>query len=106
MIGPADALALLLWGRIGLDDPRLNVTGDRSAAAAVLAAGIVPWDRAGLTVRPLRRTDPAPAGISGFSARALICCTAQVLPSGSLKPKKVPPSRSSKTEISPASLPG
>jgi uncharacterized protein (TIGR03083 family) len=40
--GPADALALLLWGRIGLGDPRVGVTGDRSAAAAVLAAGIVP----------------------------------------------------------------
>jgi hypothetical protein len=40
--GPADALALLLWGRIGLDDPRVSVIGDRSAAAAVLSAGIVP----------------------------------------------------------------
>lgn len=40
--GPADALALLLWGRIGLDDQRLTLTGDRSAAAAVLSAGIVP----------------------------------------------------------------
>jgi uncharacterized protein (TIGR03083 family) len=40
--GAADALALLLWGRIGLDDPRVSVTGDRSAAATVLSAGIVP----------------------------------------------------------------
>ena len=31
-------------------------------------------------------------GISGFSPRALICWTAQVLPSGSAKPKNVPPS--------------
>jgi uncharacterized protein (TIGR03083 family) len=40
--GPADALVLLLWGRIGLDDPRIELTGDTSAAAAVLSAGIVP----------------------------------------------------------------
>jgi uncharacterized protein (TIGR03083 family) len=40
--GPADALALLLWGRIGLDDPRVTVAGDRSAAVAVVSAGIVP----------------------------------------------------------------
>jgi uncharacterized protein (TIGR03083 family) len=40
--GPADALVLLLWGRLALDDPRLTVTGDRQAAAAVLGAGIVP----------------------------------------------------------------
>ena len=40
--GPADALVLLLWGRLGLDDPRLHLTGDRVAAASVLAAGIVP----------------------------------------------------------------
>ena len=40
--GPADALALMLWGRTGLDDPRISVTGDRAAAATVLAAGIVP----------------------------------------------------------------
>ena len=35
--------------------------------------------------------------MSGLSARALICWTAHVLPSGSAKPKNVPPSRSSKT---------
>jgi len=40
--GPADALLLALWGRVGLDDPRLNVRGDREAAASVLTAGIVP----------------------------------------------------------------
>ena len=32
--GPADALVLLLWGRVGLDDPRLTVTGSAEAAAA------------------------------------------------------------------------
>jgi uncharacterized protein (TIGR03083 family) len=40
--GPADGLVLLLWGRVGLDDPRLTVTGSSEAAAAVLSAGIVP----------------------------------------------------------------
>lgn len=40
--GPADALVLLLWGRVRLDDPRLTVTGSRDAAHRVLSAGIVP----------------------------------------------------------------
>ena len=40
--GPAAVLVLLLWGRLPLDDPRLRLTGDRAAAAAVLSAGIVP----------------------------------------------------------------
>ena len=40
--GPADVLLLLLWGRIGLDDPRIQLTGDRAAAVSVLSAGIVP----------------------------------------------------------------
>ena len=40
--GPAEQLVLLLWGRLGLDDRRLQVTGDRAAAASVLSAGIVP----------------------------------------------------------------
>lgn len=40
--GPAELLVLLVWGRLGLDDPRLTVTGDRAAAATVLTAGIVP----------------------------------------------------------------
>jgi len=40
--GPAAVLALLVWGRVPLDDPRLRLTGDRAAAAAILSAGIVP----------------------------------------------------------------
>jgi uncharacterized protein (TIGR03083 family) len=40
--GPEEALALLVWRRIGLDDTRLTVTGDRAAAAAVLAEPLVP----------------------------------------------------------------
>ena len=40
--GPADALVLLLWGRVGLQDRRLTVTGSREAAATVLGAGLVP----------------------------------------------------------------
>jgi uncharacterized protein (TIGR03083 family) len=40
--GPAEALYLLLWGRIGLDDPRIVLDGDAEVAASVLAAGIVP----------------------------------------------------------------
>ncbi|HZA04319.1 MAG TPA: maleylpyruvate isomerase family mycothiol-dependent enzyme [Propionibacteriaceae bacterium] len=40
--GPAEALVLLLWGRLALDDPGLSVTGSREAAVAVLSAGIVP----------------------------------------------------------------
>jgi uncharacterized protein (TIGR03083 family) len=40
--GPAEVVVLLLWGRIAMDDPRLQLTGDRAAAAAVLSAGIVP----------------------------------------------------------------
>ncbi|HEY6795010.1 MAG TPA: maleylpyruvate isomerase N-terminal domain-containing protein [Kineosporiaceae bacterium] len=40
--GPAEALYLLLWRRVGLGDPRLAVTGDRSAAEAVLGTPIVP----------------------------------------------------------------
>jgi uncharacterized protein (TIGR03083 family) len=40
--GPADALVLLLWGRVALDDPRLTVTGDQAVAESVLKAGIVP----------------------------------------------------------------
>jgi uncharacterized protein (TIGR03083 family) len=40
--GPAEALVLLLWGRLTLNDPRLTVTGSREAATAVLTAGIVP----------------------------------------------------------------
>ncbi|MGY1773210.1 maleylpyruvate isomerase family mycothiol-dependent enzyme [Blastococcus sp. SYSU D00813] len=40
--GPEVALALLLWRRTGLDAPGLTVTGDRAAAAAVLAGPVVP----------------------------------------------------------------
>lgn len=40
--GAEVALALLLWRRTDLDDPRLTVTGDRAAAAAVLAQPVVP----------------------------------------------------------------
>ena len=40
------------------------------------------------------------SGISGVSPRTFSSCTAHELPSGSLKPKNVPPSRSSKTMIS------
>jgi uncharacterized protein (TIGR03083 family) len=40
--GPAEALLLLLWHRIGLDDPRLAVSGSRAAADAVLAAALTP----------------------------------------------------------------
>ncbi|GLY15792.1 hypothetical protein Kisp01_28070 [Kineosporia sp. NBRC 101677] len=40
--GPAEALYLLIWGRISVDDPRLQVSGDGAAARAVLAAGLVP----------------------------------------------------------------
>ncbi len=40
--GPAEALLLLVWGRIGLDDPRLSLTGDHDAALAVLSAGLTP----------------------------------------------------------------
>jgi uncharacterized protein (TIGR03083 family) len=40
--GPADVLVLLLWGRLALEDPRIQLAGDRAAAATVLSARIVP----------------------------------------------------------------
>jgi uncharacterized protein (TIGR03083 family) len=40
--GPPSAVLLLLWGRIALDDDRLEVSGDREAALAVLTSGLVP----------------------------------------------------------------
>ena len=40
--GAAEALLLLVWGRIGPDDARVGVTGDRGAVDAVLAAGVTP----------------------------------------------------------------
>ena len=42
VLGPAEALALLLWRRIGLDDHRLRVQGDRDALATVLDDHLVP----------------------------------------------------------------
>jgi uridine kinase len=38
----ASTLALLLWGRVGLDDPAVRVTGDRAAAAAALDRAVTP----------------------------------------------------------------
>lgn len=38
----AEVLALLLWGRVDLDDPRVVVTGDAGALAAVLADRFLP----------------------------------------------------------------
>lgn len=40
--GPAEALLLLLWHRVPLDDPRLTVSGDRTAAEAVLGMALTP----------------------------------------------------------------
>jgi len=40
--GPAEAVLLLLWHRVGLDDPRLAVAGSRAAADAVLAVALTP----------------------------------------------------------------
>jgi uncharacterized protein (TIGR03083 family) len=40
--GPAEALALLVWGRTALDDPRLTVTGAGDALVAVLGDRFVP----------------------------------------------------------------
>jgi len=40
--GPADVLLLLLWRRVGPDDPRLTVHGDPEAVRAVLSAGLTP----------------------------------------------------------------
>jgi uncharacterized protein (TIGR03083 family) len=40
--GPAESLLLLLWGRTGPDDPKLTVTGDETAARAVLNAALAP----------------------------------------------------------------
>ena len=38
--GPAETLALLLWGRVDADAPGLEVTGDGAALDAVLEAGL------------------------------------------------------------------
>jgi uncharacterized protein (TIGR03083 family) len=40
--GPAEALLLLLWHRVPLDDARLTVAGDRAAAEAVLGTALTP----------------------------------------------------------------
>lgn len=40
--GPARSLALLLWSRLGPDDPHLTVTGDRTALTAALAERLTP----------------------------------------------------------------
>jgi hypothetical protein len=40
--GPAEAVLLVLWGRLPLTDPRVVVTGDLAVAREVLAAGITP----------------------------------------------------------------
>ncbi len=40
--GPAEALYLLVWRRIGLDDARVAVDGERAVAEAVLAADLTP----------------------------------------------------------------
>lgn len=40
--GPAEALALLAWGRTSLTDDRLRVGGDQAALAAVLADRFLP----------------------------------------------------------------
>ncbi len=40
--GPAEALLLLLWRRIGPTDPRVTVEGDPAAVAAVLDRPLTP----------------------------------------------------------------
>lgn len=40
--GPADALALLLWGRVSPDDERLAVTGDAGALSDALGRRLTP----------------------------------------------------------------
>lgn len=40
--GPAEALALLLWRRVGPDDDRLRVHGDAGALGTLLASRLVP----------------------------------------------------------------
>lgn len=38
--GPPEALALLLWGRVGADAAGLEITGDRDGLDAALEAGL------------------------------------------------------------------
>ena len=40
--GPAEALALIAWGRLALDADGVEVRGDRAAAEALLAGGLTP----------------------------------------------------------------
>lgn len=40
--GPAEALLLLLWGRVGPDGARITVDGERGAVDAMLAARLTP----------------------------------------------------------------
>jgi uncharacterized protein (TIGR03083 family) len=40
--GPAEAVLLLLWHRVGLDDSRVTISGSRDAADAVLALALTP----------------------------------------------------------------
>lgn len=38
--GPAETLILFLWGRVGADEPGLEITGDREGLDAALEAGL------------------------------------------------------------------
>jgi hypothetical protein len=40
--GPAEALLLLIWRRIGLDDPRISVDGSRDLAQRLLQVELTP----------------------------------------------------------------
>jgi len=42
VFGPEVAVAMLLWRRAPLEDPRLTVTGDRAAASALLSGPLTP----------------------------------------------------------------
>lgn len=42
VLGPAQQLALLSWGRATADDPALRIEGDRAALETVLAEGLTP----------------------------------------------------------------
>ena len=88
-------------------DPEINLMPALIDAAIDLRHARRGDDRARQRVRPPRRgaDDLISGGISGFSARTLICCTVQPLPSGSLNQNIVPPSRGSMTLISLASTP-
>ncbi len=40
VVGPPETLALMVWGRVGADDPDLEVVGDRESLVAALEAGL------------------------------------------------------------------